>query len=749
MKTRLSQIALCITAAAYSAYSGAQLLEEIVVTAQKREQSVQDVGIAITALSGEQMDALGYTNAQQVTAMAPGVSTIQPNGEANYAIGIRGVANSDFTTNVESPVAIYLDEVYISQMSGSGFMLFDMERVEILKGPQGTLYGRNATGGLAHFLTRKPSNELDGYVKLSLGDNEQIKAEGAVGGALSDTVMARVSFSHHENDGYVTNVFPGSGSDKLNNADDQAWRIQLLYEPNEDVSLLLNYRGSQQDIRTGFFEHVTTTADGVLQGGSTFNPVLGYTEVDANTDPFRGSFDRPGYNDLETEGFSATLKWQFDSVSLTAISDYSTVERSYIEDSDASPARVFNFFLNTDAEQLSQEIRLESTGDKLKWVAGIYYLDLDISDNNGIVTDAFIEAPPEAGGFGITTPFDAGVFNPYTSELESISAFGQVEYAFSDVLSGIVGLRVINDQKDYQFRALVADFPNFENRDYLAGLEEIANVVELFTGSASYVGSRDDTETAFKLQLDYKPDADSLYYFSYNRGVKSGGFNAVIFPFTDPTLNYDDNTLSYAPEQLDAFEVGFKKTFADGQIRFNGSAYYYDYNDYQAFEIIGVDTITRNADADSKGLELELLATAAEGLDIVLGYAFNDIDVTLASGVETTSVQSPEHTFNALVRYAMSVGEGELAFQADMEYRDEHFFSLAGIEPVREDGYTVSNASITYSGAEDKWSVSAYVNNLTDEEYLVQTFELGAFLGMTEQYYGRPRWWGASFRYNF
>ena len=141
----------------------AALMEEIVVTAQKREQDPQDVGIAISALTGDQMRQLGFTNAQQVTAMAPGVSTVQPNGEANYSIAIRGVANSDFTTNVESPVAIYLDEVYISQMSGAGFMLFDMERVEILRGPQGTLYGRNATGGLAHFISRKPSEELDGY----------------------------------------------------------------------------------------------------------------------------------------------------------------------------------------------------------------------------------------------------------------------------------------------------------------------------------------------------------------------------------------------------------------------------------------------------------------------------------------------------------------------------------------------------------------------------------------------------------
>ena len=284
MKLRRSTIVAIACLFAFGGLSAsAAVLEEIVVTAQKREQSVQDVGIAITALSGAQMEALGYTNAQQVTAMAPGVSTVQPNGEANYALAIRGVANSDFTTNVESPVALYLDEVYISQMSGAGFMLFDMERVEILKGPQGTLFGRNATGGLAHYLSRKPSQEFDGYARLTYGDYDQFKAQGAIGGGLGDTVSARASFSHHQNSGYVTNDFPGSGSNQLNNADDQAWRLQLLWEPTDALSLLFNYRGSQQDIRTGFFEHVTTLADGTLQSGDTLNPVLGYTEVDQNT----------------------------------------------------------------------------------------------------------------------------------------------------------------------------------------------------------------------------------------------------------------------------------------------------------------------------------------------------------------------------------------------------------------------------------------------------------------------------------
>ncbi len=240
-------------------------------------------------------------------------------------------------------------------------------------------------------------------------------------------------------------------------------------------------------------------------------------------------------------------------------------------------------------------------------------------------------------------------------------------------------------------------------------------------------------------------------YFSYNRGVKGGGYNAPVFPLTPP-LDYTDDVISFDPEQLDAFEVGFKSSFNDGLVQLNGALYYYDYSDYQAFQIVGIDTLTTNADADSQGAELELLAAPTEGLDIILGVAYNDIDVDLGGGTpETTSVQSPEWNINALIRYEFPLAGGTVALQADAVYRSEHFFSLTMAETVTENGYTISNASIMYTPESERWNVMAYVHNLTDEEYLVQTFDLSGpnVFGMTEQYFGRPRWSGITFTYNF
>ena len=729
MKARTLILAL---AGAVLALPGqAAVIEEIVVTAQKREQNAQDVGIAISALTGEQMRQLGYGSAQQVTAMAPGVQTVQPNGEANYAIAMRGVAANDFTTNVESPVAIYLDEVYISQMSGSGFMLFDMERVELLRGPQGTLYGRNATGGLAHFVTVKPSQEASGYGQFTVGRYDQVKFEGAVGGPLSDTLSARLSLSTHNNDGYVKNRLLGK---RLNNADDSAVRGQLLFEPTDSFSLLLNARRSKQDIDTGFFEHVSANVEGMFTPNEV-NEVLGY--IDNDGDVYEGDYDRDGHNKLETEGYTATLNWDAENFTLISITDYSTVERDYIEDSDASPVPFFNFYLSTDAEQFSQEVRVNGQTDEMDWVAGVYYLDITVKDANGAETEPFITYV-----FEIPSPAISGLDNPYETNTESWSIFGQIERRLTDRLTGIAGARWIRDDKDHDFSINVVDF--------IPGTVQRNGNPNILAPIASYYGERTDDEFAVRLAANYDLSDNVMLYASWNRGVKGGGYNATIFPLGGG--NYDDETMSYDPEQLDAFEVGFKSRQLDGRMIFNGAFYYYDYKDYQAFQIIGVDTITSNADADSYGGELEMQITPTAGVDIILGAAYNDIEVDLGGGrPKTTSVQSPKWNLNGLVRYEWPVLGGTMAAQWDFLYRSKHYFSLTGAPTVEENGYTLMNASLMYTSADGRWSLNAFVENLGDEEHLVQTFDLSGpnVFGMVEQYYNRPRWWGISAAVHF
>jgi iron complex outermembrane receptor protein len=707
-----------------------------VVTAQKREESIQDVGIAITAYTGDQLDQLGFTNAQQVTAMAPGVQTIQPNGEANYSVAVRGVVANDFSTNVESPVALYIDEVYISQMSGAGFMLYDTERVEVLRGPQGTLFGRNATGGLVHYITRKPTEEVEGYVRGTVGDYDQYKAEGAVGGG-NDWVSARISAVLNNADGYINNRYPGEG--KLNNANDESYRAQLLFTPTEDLEILLNLRHGEQNIDTGFFKYVSSVEAGKLTPGVP-NPVLdGYT--DKTGDVYSGSYDAPGFNDLKTDGYTGTVKWSFGDINLTSITDYSTTKRNYIEDTDASPVSFFQFFLTTDAEQTSQELRLDGSTDNFNWVAGLYYLGLDIEDNNGYQSDAF----SLTGGSEIPGAI-AGIYNPYTSNLDSYSGFGEIEYHLTDAVNLTLGARYIVDEKDFEYTDYGVDFLAPKSRNF-GSPKNLANYIE----AGYYKDSRKDEEWSGRAGLDWALNDDLMLYTTWNLGIRGGGYNAPIIPLAFTGDEYTDEIMSYDPEKLYAYEVGFKSTLFGGLARLNGAAYYYDYQDYQAFFIFGIQTFTVNTDAESKGAELELTTSPIDGLDILLGAAYNDIDVDLPGGGTSPSVVAPEWNLNAMIRYEWPMFGGYVAVQGDTVFVDNRVFALTGLEPSAASSYTLSNVSVSYATEDRKWLLRAFVDNVTDEEYLVQTFDLSGpdNFGMTEQYYGKPQWWGVSLQYSF
>lgn len=744
------------TTALLPAAAAVQGIEEIVVTAQKREQNVQDVGIAITTYGEEQLKDLGLSGAQEVSALAPNVTTVQPNGPSNFALAIRGVVQNDFVSNQESPVSIYADEVYISQMSGAGFQLFDTERVEILKGPQGTLFGRNATGGLAHFVSVKPSQEFSGYGQMTFGEHEQINFEGAAGGALHEMVSTRLSLSANTNGGYVENRVSG---EDIANANDYAGRLQVLLEPSDSVDILLNGRGSFQEIRTGFWENVSTDPLSNLTPDATnFN---GYRDGDG--DVFAGDYDKIGHQDADSWGFTGNIKFYFDNITVTSITDRQHVFRDYIEDSDASPLPDFNFLLVTDADQFSQELRINGETDRTRWVGGFYLLDVDINDANGAETPLIGVAPvfglPPGGltdGSGVlpTTEGDGtfqGNDNPYNTQINTWSIFAQVEYDLTDQFTGIIGARWIKEDREHHYEN---NFVDFQPGD----VERNGNPNILFN-AGTYDGELDRGLWSGKVELNWKPNDDLLLYASWNRGVKGGGFNAPLditcatCPSGFQTL--DDDLMRFDEETLYAYEVGFKSTLFNGLATLNGAGFYYDYKDFQAFRIVGLSTFIFNADAESYGGELDLQAQPLDGLDLQFGVGYvnpniPDVDLGIGLGpLDTEPVQAPHWTVNGLARYQWPVFSGNAAVQMDFRHRSKHYFSLTRFEPSTEDGYIVANARVSYATGDGRWEAALFVKNFTDEEYLVQTFDLGFVLGMTEQYYGLPRWFGGSISYTW
>lgn len=782
IKILKKSICLSVGLSVFSPVGLSSVLEEVMVTAQKREQNVQDVGIAISAFTGEQMDALGYDNAQQITAMSPGVTTIQPNGPSSYFTSIRGVGQNDFSgDHQESPVAVYVDEAYISAASGAGFQLFDMERAEVLRGPQGTLFGRNATGGLVHYLTEKPREERDGYLEMTAGSYNQIKVEGAAGGALSENVSGRFSFVRNKHDGYIDNRI---GED-LNNGDDWAMRLQLLFDLGEKAEWLLSWRTGRQDIDSGFFEHSSARVnpdtglgehhDGPDLQDSGDSTASAYQE--SGNDVHQGSYNVIGYNKVKTGGVTSNLKFYFENFDLVSITDYWHLEKDYLEDSDASPNNFFAFFLQSDLEQFSQEVRLNGSTDAMRWVLGAYYLNIDGDfSNGGIAGNFFAAAFP---GFGLGGWDTLGLYNPFSTKTESLAVFTQEEFDLTDTLTFIAGLRWSKERKEEDYKQYIADFAAFNS-------SEVVNRDALGVGGALWTFSPDrvsndpggvnfgfpliegdprdakidkDLITA-KIELDWTPSDSFLGYISYNRGIKAGGFNAPL----DATLFYDGtrkpSDMQFDEEVLDAYEVGFKKTLADGKARINGSVYYYDYKDYQAFALDSLTTYVFNTDATVQGAELEIFASPTAGMDLLLGVSYIDNNVEDAytkpngESVDREAVMTPELTVNGLVRYEWAAFNGMVAGQLDFNYMDEHYFQLKNSPVGKEDAYTVFNARVSWESEKGDWGLAAFVNNLTDEEYRTMVFDLagtpaeGGF-GMAENYYGLPRWAGVSVKYRW
>lgn len=764
----------------------AAVLEEIVVVAQKRDQSLQDVGIAVSAFTGDQIEQLGWTSAEQVTAMSPGVTTIQPNGPSAFFTNIRGVAQNDFSgDHQESPVAIYLDDVYVSAASGAGFQLFDFERVEVLRGPQGTLFGRNATGGLVHYITRKPSQEADGYIQGTYADYDQMKVEGAIGGGITEILSGRLSFVRNTYDPIFTNRI---GPD-LNDGDDWAARGQLLFQFNDQVEWLLSLRAGNQDVKVAPWSHGSARLNPVTGLGEDFDGpdltavgdsrnTVGYQDPDGEL--LKGSINIEGFNKIDTTGFTSNLSVGIgDTMELVFITDYSELEKDYIEDSDAGPGDFFSFSLRSDIEQFSQEIRLVGSSERTDWVVGAYFLDIDGRFmNGGPASNFFAAAFP---GFGLDDPSleTLGLFNPFDTDTRSYALFGQLEFDLTDKLRATAGLRWTREEKEMDFQQFFSLFTstNSFNVDVEDGLglggaiwtyspDEVSNLpggpafgFDPVVGDPGSASLEDDLITA-KLALEWLASDDLLGYVSYNRGIKAGGYNAPI----DATDFYagarSPEEMRFDEEVLNAYEVGFKWTFADGRARLNGAAYYYDYNDYQAFDLDSLTTIVFNTDAETYGMELELQASPTDGLDLLLGASWLDNTVedafTRPDGVDIdrTAVLTPEVNLNGMVRYQWSALRGIMSVQGDATYMSKHYFQLKNSPVGTEDAYTIVNARVSWASEDGDWLLSVFLDNVFDEDHRLMVFDLagdpsqGGF-GMYESYAGQPRWWGASVRYSW
>jgi iron complex outermembrane receptor protein len=791
------------------AMSMAQELEEIIVTAQKREQNLQEVGISVTAFTDNQIRELGFVNTTDVVAMTPGLNFTVPNAEASVInFFLRGVGLNDFADAQENPVAVYLDDVYKPAMGGLHFQLFDMERVEVLRGPQGALFGRNTTGGVVHYISKRPTAEPEGYIDAMYGDNNQVKVEGAVSGG-SETVSGRLSVALNQHDGYVSNRFTPNDF-ASNNAQDYAEmdstavRGQVLFTPSEDVDLLLAAHYTKNDGTVGAWQHQATRPgsgdpdDADLDvsmplGASEFNPwceifefaqfnpgvdcmgffgdIFGVDEVgiDNDGDPWAGNYDRTGRVETENRSFSANLNWQVGDLLFTSITSVSDVERLQEEDTEMSPLPLIEPTFRAETETVTQEFRLAGGEGSFRWLAGAYYFENEVKGNYDLDTTKILEF--------VFLDVD------YIQDTQSWQVFGQVEFDLSDDWTLIAGLRYTDEEKKMHFHNVdTFGTIGFCSSTGLCGVpptpispwRPTADHALLFTqNSVGSLALHEEEYVTGKLELDYKISDDMMIYGSYSLGAKSPGFNSgfidttglfaanIVVPAGDPlcsSLPFSNEIactdLPFKKEELNAVEFGFKSTIND-TTRFNAAAFYYDYSDMQVFAFQFFNQIIFNADAEMFGAEFEIQSSPTEGLDLQFGLSYLDATVenipnrASPGGQDRTPVSAPELTANALIRYEWPVGAGRLAVQAWASYQDETFFDILNHPVSKEDGYTVVNFRGSYFSESGNWEVYAFLNNAFDEEYKTYTFDFTIPFGFNQQAFGPPSWWGAGFRYGW
>lgn len=737
---------ICMIAYIPAAYSQDEVfeIEEIIVTAQKREQVLSEIGISAIAFSGAELRDHKIERVNDLSNLAANVNITSSFGEASFpAIVIRSVDTDTFESNSAQPTGTYVDGVYLSQPPLLAFQTFDLDRVEILKGPQGTLYGRNSTGGAVNFYSRRPTEETEGYFEVGFGKYDRFDFEGAVGSALSENVSARASLKViNQDEGPFENISTGKDEGGLEKT---AARLQFLYTPSDDFEALLKIHGGVDKSDGWRYEHIpafspgtTTLCPEAIAGdrvGAQQNCVAfpGVT-VDNDGDPFRGDWPWPSEFDNSAFGVLLNIEKSLDGMTLTSVTAYDDLDRSELFDGDASAPQFLDNVLRSDVKQYSQELRLSSDNDAdYTWIVGAFYGYDEIIGN-------------PASTF-ISPDFFAGdVLVEYVQETETAAAFAHFEKPLSDRWNAIIGARYtwIEGQFDATNRLTALGDPD--------------------TTFAVFASVQDvkvtDNDFSWKLGLEYSASDDTLMYGSISKGFRAAAFNGAL-SFSAEALEPTD------AETLLAYEGGIKSTLLDRTLQVNAAVFFYDFQDIQitAIETRGSllnSPFLTNADgADIYGAEVELQWRPADGLDIRLqaGYTKSELGDAMLEDLEGNIVNvngmplanSPELSFGAAVRYEGSLTSStRFAVVADYSWNDEIARDLVGTKMLLSPSYSLLNAKASLIfGQDSDWELGVWAKNLTDEEYKLQSYQLGSFLGMFAQGWGAPRSYGVSLSKNF
>ena len=696
-------------------------LDPVTVTAQRREEDIQIVPVAVTAFTADDLEIRSTLNLEEVARSTPGFQYVSDESIKATRPSIRGIAGGGGTAGRDSSIGVYVDDVYLGGPASANVELFDLDRVEVLRGPQGTLFGRNTLAGVINMASKMPDDEFGGYVQAEYGNYDHKRLKGRVSVPLvKDKLSASLSGLYFDRDGFLENAYLNTDT---NDAHQWGLRGALLFTPTENMDWLFSadYREVDQKAKS---------QETLLNDPASIPGLFGAL---LNTDPY----DRVVYSGfageetLEAWGLSARGVISFDAFDLISVTSYR--EHHYFNDgeSDQTPFGVGRNQDPEDVERFTQEFRLETTGQgPFKAIVGAFYLNQDAVNGGHILLESDLVSLLTGGA--LTGELTGGATGK--TKTESVAVFGSVDYDVTDKFTVSLGARQTWEDKSI----------NFDQVDF-----ESVFGFPLLASTGSYTGS--DTFESFtpSATAKYRFTDDVMIYATVSEGFRSGGFN-------DTTG--DLSGIAFDPETLWNYEAGLKSTLFEDRLRLNASVFSMKWKDIQ---VQADDPATVNlydprilnaGEAHSNGVELEMVAAVTPDFTIDGSFAYFD-DEFDEGNMAGNDLGAPEYTFslNGTYVYALTP-DLDLTFRGEYYRQGDQYVNMDQTRPENlQEGYELLNARIVLTPSDRDWEVAIWGKNLTDETYNVRTFDLLAnpFVGQLFNILGAPKTYGVSVKKSF
>ncbi|MDZ4729253.1 MAG: TonB-dependent receptor [Xanthomonadales bacterium] len=746
-------------------------LEEVMVTAQYREQRLQDVPISISAFAGEELRDLGVTTPADLARITPGLFMNRSSlNQSDTEFTLRGIGTNDSSPNQNPAIPLYVDGVSVPFNAMVGHVLFDMERVEVLKGPQGTLYGRNSTAGAINFISTRPGQERTGYFTGSYGERNHIDLEGAVTLPFSESFSMRFAGVVALEDGWQTIDTSAYARDsdpsftdytrRNGDVDRNAVRVSALWTPSESVENLLIVDAGNDKSQVYAFKHAgnlsradpsqfcSFVSTGIRNDGECVSfaydsrtapriPVQFagrdlfiqdpnnrgeyVTVFDPSNDPRTTikNFSAGSQVDADAFGITNTLSWSPEGLNVTSVTGYRTFDRVSGFGQQGGPFITIGGEFDQEMDVFTQELRLasDSSWDNIYWVAGLFYSNEDIQNSN-------IQNLAEH-------KFFSAIFNDsFVQKTDVLAGFGQLEWDITDQWQMVAGARYTAEDRSFDFRGQM--------------IGAAPQLVPIYQEEVS------SNEATWRLGVNYRPSDEMMWYANVSTGFRGKGFPASI-AFDIPQLQ------PFEEETLTAYETGIKSTLLDGSLQFNAAIYYYDFEDFQAQtaverEGLRLIVLANAGNAKVLGTEIDVRWFATEEFSIGGGINWMDSEIKTGDYKGDNLIRAPDVMISGNARYQASrtFGGGFEPFASfDFSYNSEMDFILANQVAATEGSYWLLNARVGVRLPNPQWEISMWVQNLADEVYKTEVFGPGSSFLPAGILYGPPRIYGATLKYEF